>query len=413
MEIELNPSVEGHFRGVATKKLTKVECPRAGSNQHELNGVSQLKKVIGTDDRHGIVTKFMYFGPNEESVLSALGSVSWYDSRANQPKRSAEYRLYYSDNPVMDQMSEGDTCIVALLHNDELAVLVISPECYSYRQILWFFGIGENVGDRFQSIDVTGSNDDASAIYSYIADEIGIPLGANVKDDWLDLLQENFGSDWPTTKQFSNLALKSFKDNLDPINNPDRTLLELVNREEEMFRQFERHLLSIRLREEASSWVSNVDAFTDCALSVINRRKARAGQALENHLEWMFQSNSLKFQRGVLTEKKKKPDFLFPGREAYENPAFPAEGLSMLGAKITLKDRWRQVLTEADRVSRKHLVTLQPTVSVDQMLQMKAESLNLVVPSPLWKDYPDRERDSLITLSDFIHHVKEREKYSE
>jgi hypothetical protein len=30
----------------------------------------------------------------------------------------------------------------------------------------------------------------------------------------------------------------------------------------------------------------------------------------------------------------------------------------MLGSKSTLKDRWRQVLDEADRITHKHLLTL-------------------------------------------------------
>lgn len=36
----------------------------------------------------------------------------------------------------------------------------------------------------------------------------------------------------------------------------------------------------------------------------------------------------------------------------------------MLGAKTTIKERWRQVLEEANRIERKHLITLEPAVSV-------------------------------------------------
>ncbi|MFC6252851.1 type II restriction endonuclease [Pseudophaeobacter arcticus] len=51
--------------------------------------------------------------------------------------------------------------------------------------------------------------------------------------------------------------------------------------------------------------------------------------------------------------------------------------------KSTCKDRWRQVLAEAEKVSRKHLLTLEPGISEPQTDQMEASSLQLVVPAPV------------------------------
>ena len=42
----------------------------------------------------------------------------------------------------------------------------------------------------------------------------------------------------------------------------------------------------------------------------------------------------------------------------------------MLGAKSTCKDRWRQVLAEDEKISRKHLLTLEPGISEPQTHQM-------------------------------------------
>ena len=42
----------------------------------------------------------------------------------------------------------------------------------------------------------------------------------------------------------------------------------------------------------------------------------------------------------------------------------------MLAVKSTCKDRWRQILAEADRLPVKHLLTLEPGISVAQTDEM-------------------------------------------
>ncbi|MNT92758.1 Type-2 restriction enzyme EcoRII [compost metagenome] len=78
----------------------------------------------------------------------------------------------------------------------------------------------------------------------------------------------------------------------------------------------------------------------------------------------------------------------------------------MLAAKTTCKDRWRQVLAEAERLKEKYLVTLQPGVSVNQIQEMKYHNLQLVVPEPLINVYPPEVRGDLITLQSFINYVR-------
>ena len=43
----------------------------------------------------------------------------------------------------------------------------------------------------------------------------------------------------------------------------------------------------------------------------------------------------------------------------------------MLAAKTSCKDRWRQVLAEADRIRTKHLLTLEPAISKIQTAEMR------------------------------------------
>ena len=80
------------------------------------------------------------------------------------------------------------------------------------------------------------------------------------------------------------------------------------------------------------------------ANTILNRRKSRAGRSLEHHLEEIFRISELIFQTQVTTENNKKPDFLFPNIEAYNDLTFDNNKLILLAAKTTCKDRWRQIL---------------------------------------------------------------------
>ncbi len=107
-----------------------------------------------------------------------------------------------------------------------------------------------------------------------------------------------------------------------------------------------------------------------------------------------------------IIEGGKRPDFVFPSVEAYDNPRFPAERLRILAAKTTCKERWRQVLEEASRVSTKHLLTLQEGVSQSQFDEMREARVQLVVPVGLHKSYPKAVRPFLVTLESFLADVR-------
>lgn len=79
-----------------------------------------------------------------------------------------------------------------------------------------------------------------------------------------------------------------------------------------------------------------------------------------NCTEHLFIEHGLRhFATQAVTEGNKKPDFLFPSAGAYHDTEFPVENLRMLAVKTTCKDRWRQILNEADKIHQVHLFTLQ------------------------------------------------------
>ena len=78
----------------------------------------------------------------------------------------------------------------------------------------------------------------------------------------------------------------------------------------------------------------------------------------------------------------------------------------MLAAKTTCKDRWRQILNEADRIEWKHLLTLQEGVSVSQFREMQQSKVVLVVPEPLIKSYPESIQCEVVPFARFIAETK-------
>jgi len=81
----------------------------------------------------------------------------------------------------------------------------------------------------------------------------------------------------------------------------------------------------------------------------------------------------------------------------------------MLAAKTSCKDRWRQVLAEADRIGEKHLLTLEPGISLGQTNEMRKERLQLVVPKSIHETYLDTQRFELMAVQDFIVLAKGRQ----
>lgn len=191
------------------------------------------------------------------------------------------------------------------------------------------------------------------------------------------------------------------------ISSPDEILLNWVDTEYRLFRLMEEKVYA----EVMTKPFVSIDAFVQMANEVLNRRKSRAGKSLEHHLADIFTHNKLIFEEQAITEENKKPDFLFPNATCYHNLQFPADDLIVLGAKTTCKDRWRQVLTEADRVDVKYLFTLQQGISKNQLLEMKDSQLKLVVPRKYIGSFPEDFQSDISSLQDFILLVKGKQEH--
>lgn len=190
--------------------------------------------------------------------------------------------------------------------------------------------------------------------------------------------------------------------------NPDKKIIDWTNMEYTLFRALE----YARYGDIITKGFSNVDEFVSVANMVLNRRKSRAGKSLEHHLSAIFDGNDIEYEAQAVTEGNKKPDFIFPSAAAYHDISFSTENLITLAAKTTCKDRWRQVLNEADRLKGepKYLCTLQQGISGAQMDEMQAENVVLVVPKPYIKAYPSDRQHRIWTVERFVRYVQEIEK---
>lgn len=188
------------------------------------------------------------------------------------------------------------------------------------------------------------------------------------------------------------------------LTNPDEKIISWTNMEYTLFRALE----YARYGKIITRGFQSVDEFVRVANVVLNRRKSRAGRSFEHHLSAIFDGNGIEYSAQAVTEGNKKPDFLFPSQEAYHNYDFPVDYIISLAAKTTCKDRWRQVLNEADRLrdKPKYLCTLQQGMSGAQMDEMQEENVILVVPKPYIVTYPKDRRDRIWTLARFVQYVK-------
>lgn len=222
---------------------------------------------------------------------------------------------------------------------------------------------------------------------------------------------EGLTVEFPTSEEMSaaarNIEGKIYNHIEYVQNDPDQKIIAWSNLEYTIFRELE----YARYGELIAKGFSSVEEFVKVSNMVLNRRKSRAGKSLEHHLAAIFDGNGIKYSAQAITEGNKKPDFLFPSDAAYHDIEFPVEGLISLAAKTTCKDRWRQVINEANRLKgkTKFLCTLQQGISSMQMDEMQDENVILVVPRQYIKSYPADRQNRIWTIEKFVRYVQEME----
>jgi len=303
-----------------------------------------------------------------------------------------EYRItrFGHGFPFFEDDNVGDLLIIAKFTDEDYKGFVLSSD--------------EDIDEFFAAFNLApGETNQLINFATQVTPDIQI---ANLMQDFT-----NQFTSFPDTRQMAEGARSCYNsaysvDETSIQSYPDTILLNWVNTEYRLFKLMEEKIYA----DVISQPIGSIDAFVRMANEVLNRRKSRAGKSLEHHLACIFTQNHLVFEEQAVTENNKKPDFLFPNAECYHNLLFPADDLVVLGAKTTCKDRWRQVLTEADRVDVKYLFTLQQGISKNQLQEMHDSRLTLVVPNQYINDFPQEHQEEISDLASFIRMVKVKQE---
>jgi hypothetical protein len=384
------------FLNVSYKKLAPVDLPDAGSNQHEIDGVSQLQSFFDYQELRQQPIIWIYFDDTNEA-LSECGTVTFYDARKNHPTRS-EWRLYYSGD-FLKHASPGDLLILVKTKDKEIIALIFDQSSEWVAPALSLFELTHLSGEFGSIPEALLSSTKLEFTKRSILLEMGLDHLIPTPSSDIELVIEIFGYKFPLTKSMSNFARDITE--ADPLNDVDGTLVMWLSREEELFRALE----SVIVQSHLDKGFSSVNEFIDYSLSVQNRRKSRMGHAFENHLQALFDVHQLKFSRNPKIEGSKRPDFLFPGKNEYEDLNYDTNLLVMLGVKSTSKDRWRQILTEASRIKNKHLCTLQPGISQAQTDEMSESKVTLVMPKALHSSFKTEQLKMIWSVEEFVVHI--------
>ena len=172
----------------------------------------------------------------------------------------------------------------------------------------------------------------------------------------------------PNTLELSLLARNAFLDkysldSVDPfvIQNPGDALREIsCSIEWDLFRAFQRRERSVELirivlgdrpvEVNASKMIrqliDQLPSIDALMLSASQQRKSRAGYSYEHHIEAMLTAGGVPFEKQVIIEAKKRPDFILPSLKFIDSGKPGAETGLILSAKTTLRERWKQVERE-------------------------------------------------------------------
>lgn len=398
-----------YFDGVAIKTLSAVEADRTRSNQHEYNATREMLNFMGRpSEKTQLDARFLYLNDDDAEPIPEDAFLTLYDSRKGQQNRSAEYRFYFPTTNVSNNAAEGDLLTLAKRHDGGLLVIIAECDSTIARQIRWLFGLTDTEHPGFSvKSEMETEQDRIGFAARIVLEQIGIEPEVDALN-FLDQMLGRFGGGFPTTLEFSAFARSTLTD-VDADVVPDTALLAWMDREEALFRTLEKHLLSTQMGPLFHNGNFDPDPVMKIAQSAFQRRKSRAGNALENHLEAVFKSHGVTYSRTAVTERKLKPDFVFPDIKCYHDLSFPSARLTMLASKTTSKDRWRQILNEAARIPVKHLITLEPSISENQTAEMQSEQVRLVIPSPLHETYTASQRAWLLDVSGFVDMARARQ----
>lgn len=403
-----------YFRGFAWKRLTPHEVDAEVSNGHEFQGVSRLKAILG-DEAEQLQASYILLSDETERAEVLESTAKWYDARKSSSTRSPEWRLYYpaEAGSIQTRMRAGDLMVVGVTQQRRLIILLAPAGSASERQLQLLFDLadGDSLKLEVRSLDEPVALD---FIMATLLERIGLgdariaqQSDAETVERLVATLVAEHGDQLPSGDRIATIVRESVT-GVDARSDPDGALYRWIETEAALYRGWEDRKIARRLAQGflSADGVPDVDEFRIFSMSLRQSRVSRAGGALQYHMRAILQAWKLDFVMEPRIDEGEIPDFVFPSKSAYDNPAFPPDQLRMLAAKFTAKDRWRQVLNEAKRIDRKHLLTMEPTISRGQLALMASARLQPVIPREIRKKYDASGISQILTVREFLVEIE-------
>ena len=370
----------------AVKRLVAVEIQPDRSHQHEFHG-GKLRTGLGLGDKttRGLLRLLIFTDDAGEPVLDE-GEYTLYDARSRHPKRS-EWHLYYRTRELPRLAKPHDLLVLYRAEsNSALHGVVLPAGSGREKRLLDALRLrDEDVLREFRLVDAPHSSD-------RVAHGVGAALTLGLERTSASAIEYPTAEHALVARAVSEHALPLTRELADAAadvvgaqlarQDPDQYLYEALEAETDLFFRIEDALGRSRLDELVAA-NAPLGAVLDWAMSTHQARRARRGLSLQLHFQKILERWGLRFSAQCRTEAGETPDFVVPGCAAYHDPTYPADRLRMVACKSTSKERWRQVLNEADRIQEKYLLTLDAQLTGPVIIQMTAARLRPFLPAPV------------------------------
>lgn len=451
--------LDSEFEGFAWKRLTDHEINPETSNGHEFQGVGGLADLLGREDRREVPADYYLLDDDDGNIIVTEvihSTASWYDSRRNNPNRSAEWRLYYPGDAVRIQSkcSEQDLMVIGLRKDQSLSVMLIPARSIAETVIMNMLGTdsrnkSSRVQDDLATYDsapvalfspppvspeelspriqwVRASSDDVGLSGAERLEQLNLgftnsrpPLPAPTydisHDDRVVRLAERMLQRWPLELGANEAVMGEVFDcvgmsGVDVLEDPDNVLNTWLEVAAAGYRVWEREVLGRFLGPmRADPSIDDVDLalrLSERWMSFRQSRVSRAGRIMELCLERVLEVCGIRHVAQPKLPGNRNPDFIFPGLKEYTDESFPACRLRLLGAKTSMKERWRQILAEGDRVQAKHGFTRDDGITSSTFAQMAEARFTVVMPEPVISRYAS-PAPNLLSLRAFLGELRD------
>jgi len=206
-----------------------------------------------------------------------------------------------------------------------------------------------------------------------------------------------------------NLTTDQIKDNFDSLfSDIEKEAYRLYLKYEEIygkeiFSAFVEYLYQtkrvkniLELKKTLGEYFYSFDKFF---LSLSQSRRARSGKTFESITNSLFKALNYPFDEQIVINGK--PDFLMPSEKHYRKD--PPDCI-IFTTKRTLRERWRQIVTEGTRGLGFYLATIDEKISSIQLEEMLNHRIYIVCPQTL----KDKCYNNAVNVLSFRQFFKDR-----